>query len=277
MSARSFSSRAIFSSVFRRSAILSLAALLGATSARAVITPTIIPQAEMNKPALHEFVTGVIVTSLPGNMVTYGTGSVIAHPKVVLTCAHVSATNGQWLPAGNLRFTARHHAAAAPATGITFRGFYRYDTYSTAVRSRGSSSPDAYNWDMITGFAYTNFANGYAAGHWATGADAVLKDYNTWKKTTGYPVEKTKNFYQYRINSFLASFKQTLGAYYTLSGVTSYGGNSGGPVWAWHPASKNWYVAGVFVSSDRLSMMGVRIVDANGNALLNAAKKAAGG
>jgi hypothetical protein len=261
----------------RHGAIITLAALIGSGSAQAVITPVMVPVAEMRNPALHEAVTGPIVIYNGSKIASFGSGAAISHPKVLLTCAHVSVRNGQWIPAGSMRFTARYHAAATPATGVFMRGYYRYDNYSAAVRSRGMASHEAYNWDMIAGFAYVNFAGGLAAGHWSTGADIVLKNYNYWKKTTGYPVEKTKNFYQYRMPSFLGSFQQTYGAHFTINGVTSYGGNSGGPVWGWDPNQRNWFAAGVFVSSDRATMMGVRVLDANGTALLTAARRAVGG
>jgi V8-like Glu-specific endopeptidase len=272
-------SSSIFSAAprfFRHGAILTLATMLGASQAEAVIYPTLIPQAEMNRPAMQEAVTGVICIYDGNTISSLGSGAVVAHPKVVLTCAHISLRNGQWLPAGNLRFTARSHAQNTPTTGIFMRGYYKYDNYSSAVKARGNASNDAYNWDMIAGYAYQNFASGNAAGIWSTGADTVLKTASYTKKVTGYPYEKSKNFYQYRVNSFTGSFKQQLGAYYTITGATSYGGNSGGPVWAWDTKSRNWYAAGVFVSSDRATMMGVRALDANGVALLNAAKKAAG-
>lgn len=263
--------------VIRHGVLVTVAAVLGATSAHAIIYPQIIPQSEMNNPALAEAVTGVICVYSGGRVISIGSGSVIGHSKVLLTAAHMGMLNGQWLPAGNLRFTARNHTAAMPSSGIFLRGYYKYDNYSAAVKAYTNRSNAAYTWDMLAGYAYQNLARGYAAGFWNTGADTVLKDYNYWKKLTGYPFERTQNYYMYRTPFFQGSFRQVYGAYYMIDGAVSYGGNSGGPLWVWHPATRNWYVAGVFVSSNRISDMRVRVLDANGVALLNAAKRAVGG
>lgn len=240
----------------------------------ATLVPKPIPPAEFNRPAVAEYVTGVVrATDLRGWIGT-GSGAVVNHPKVLLTCAHVVYEAGAWLPTGNIRFTPHHHDWREPNNSIGLRTYYRFDSYSSAVRRYNNSSKYAYTNDIVAGVAYQNLADGYSVGHFNTGAGTVLTSRNYTKKTLGYPKEASRNFFMYRM-IFNGSFARTYGAYYNISGATTFGGNSGGPILGYSAAQRNWFVAGVVVSSNRRNNFGVRALDGDSNRMLAMARNLA--
>jgi subtilisin-like proprotein convertase family protein len=82
------------------------------------------------------------------------------------------------------------------------------------------------------------------------------------KKITGYPSGQYSSGdplnYRYRMHETVPfDHKATAGyeSYLEITGVTTYGGNSGGPIWGW--VNRRWAHAGVVVSSDSKTMVGV--------------------
>ena len=256
----------------RKTSVLGLTLLtLSATNASAVVTPDRMTNSNIVYEPTIVGVTGIVRRFEGGRAVSVSSAAVVSHPKVLLTCAHASYKNGLWVPAATLSFTAAHHAAGLPAAGIAPRGYFKFSGYASANNKGGMTLP-ALNMDMVAAYAYTNFAGGRYAGYWSSGATTVLTSNKYWKKCIGYPGAHFGNYFMYCCGPFIVPTQQVYGAYYKATGATTYGGNSGGPVFGYDQAGQNWYVAGVQLSSDNSTWMGIRALDADGIKMLNAAR-----
>ena len=77
-----------------------------------------------------------------------------------------------------------------------------------------------------------------------------------WKNITGYPSGQydSGDPGEYRLHetpNFTNPARVSFGPYLWINGVTSYGGNSGGPIWGW--TNNRWAHFGVVVSNELIS------------------------
>lgn len=254
----------------------------------AAIEPTVVPQGRETYEPLYY--TGVIETDVPyGNgtsWISVASGAVAGHPRMVLSCAHLNYTKGiGWHGAGSTRWFLHWNQSGKPsnlgATGLTLSGFYRFNGYASlteADRNSRSSSKKTFAQDYVVHYHVSqNTANGYFAPLWASGAELLAKP-SFMKKISGYPSGQYQSGdplnYRYRMHETVPFAKKatvSFGAYMHISGVTTYGGNSGGPIWGW--VNGRWAHAGVVVSSDSKTMCGVVANHPSGMSLIVSALK----
>jgi subtilisin-like proprotein convertase family protein len=243
----------------------------------AVIEPTVVPQgSETYEPRYY---TGVVESDIPyGNgtsWIAVASGAVAGHPRIVLGCAHLNYTKGiGWHGVGSTRWFLQWNRSGKPsnlnASGLTLSGFYRFDGYATlkeADLEDGKSSDQTFAKDYVVHYHVSqNTANGYFAPLLESGAEFLMPSKKVKasfrKKITGYPSSQYSSGdplnYRYRMHETVPfDNKATVGfdSYLEITGVTTYGGNSGGPIWGW--VNGRWAHAGVVVSGDAATMVGV--------------------
>lgn len=267
----------------RQSSLFRLASrgpiLLAAASASFIALPFVseayqpIPSSEFRNPELAEYVTGIAWNNRTNAI---GSGAVVSHPKVLLSCAHIVFDNARlaWPAANQIHFSHAHHSQQLSGRSVTLRTYVRFGSYASAVRRHTVRSLQAYHRDVVAGVSFSNLANGYALGHFGKTSSAALTNPSYAKKVLGYPTSVSKNGYMHRLN-FRGSFLKVHGGYYETKGVGSFGGNSGGPLLAYDPANRQWFVAGVVVSGLR-DVLGVRTLDSSTSSMLSKARRMAG-
>jgi Proprotein convertase P-domain len=241
----------------------------------AVIEPTVVPQgSELDDPLYY---TGAIETDVPyGNgtsWISVASGAVAGHPRMVLSCAHLNYEKKVgWFGVGSTRWFLQWNRSGKPsivgASGLTLSGFYRFDGYATlkeADPKEGKSSAQTFAKDYVVHYHVSqNTANGYFAPLLEAGADFLLSASTAKtsfiKKISGYPSDQYQSGdpsnYRYRMHEtvpFANKATQSYGPYMEISGVTIYGGNSGGPIWGW--VKGRWAHTGVVVSHDDAQTM----------------------
>lgn len=187
-----------------------------------------------------------------------GSAVIAKDPKLLFSCAHVLFQNGQW--ATIYTFSPGYHASFSPSGGIQPRGVRYFSSYASSVRNFGSTASRTYGLDFVVMYGYESF--GDAVGYWHDGG-AVLADANSSKRIVGYPatIEFTGvsgEFYQHSTDYFHDAADKLASAYYLFDNVSTGGGNSGGPVYAYSEGSD--YLAGILVSGTATSA-GVRVID----------------
>jgi subtilisin-like proprotein convertase family protein len=130
-----------------------------------------------------------------------------------------------------------------------------------------SSSNKTFSKDYVVHYHVSqNTANGYFAPLLEAGAAFLMPAKKVkasfLKKITGYPSDQYSSGdplkYRYRMHETVPfNNKATVGfdSYLNITGVTTYGGNSGGPIWGW--VNRRWAHAGVVVSSNGKTSVGV--------------------
>ena len=234
------------------------------------IEPRVVPQGSETYEPLYY--TGAIESDIPSGDGTtstaFASGAVAGHPRMVLSCAHLNYTKGiGWHGAGSTRWFLHWNQSGAPsrfgASGMTLSGFYRFDGYATfteADRKADAPSNKTFAKDYAVHYHVSqNTGNGYFAPLWQSGTEFLTKS-SSMKKISGYPSEQyyTGDFREYRMHEtvpFANRATVTSGPYLTINLVTTYGGNSGGPIWGW--VNGRWVHTGVVVSSDRRFSFGV--------------------
>lgn len=236
----------------------------------AVIEPTVVPQgSEVNDPLYY---TGAIETDVPyGNgtsWISVASGAVAGHPRIVLSCAHLNYEKGiGWFGAASTRWFLRWNRSAKPSNvgviGLTLSGFYRFDGYAPlkeADPEAHKSSYQTFSKDYVVHYHVSeNTADGYFAPLLEAGAEFLMSSGSVkapfLKKITGYPSDQYSSGdplnYRYRMHEtveFANKATARYGPYMEISGVTTYGGNSGGPIWGW--VKGRWAHTGVVVSGD---------------------------
>jgi subtilisin-like proprotein convertase family protein len=243
----------------------------------AVIEPTVVPQGNETYEPLYY--TGVVESDIPyrndSSWIAVASGAVAGHPRMVLSCAHLNYTKGiGWHGAGSTRWFLQWNRSGKPsnlnASGLTLSGFYRFDGYATLKEldlEEGKSSAQTFAKDYVVHYHVSqNTANGYFAPLLEAGATFLMPSKKVKasfrKKITGYPSGQYSSGdplnYRYRMHETVPfDNKATVGSdsYLEITGVTTYGGNSGGPIWGW--VNGRWAHAGVVVSGDAATMVGV--------------------
>jgi len=243
----------------------------------AVIEPTVVPQGSETYEPLYY--TGAIEIDIPyGNgtsWIAVASGAVAGHSRMVLSCAHLNYTKGiGWHGAGSTRWFLQWNQSGKPsilgASGLTLSGFYRFDGYATlkeADPEAKSSSNKTFSKDYVVHYHVSqNTANGYFAPLLEAGAAFLTPSKkvkaSSLKMITGYPSGQYLSGdplnYRYRMHETVPfGNKATVGfdSYLNITGVTTFGGNSGGPIWGW--VNRRWAHAGVVVSSDGKTSVGV--------------------
>ena len=254
----------------------------------AVIEPTVVPQGSENYEP--RYYTGVVENDVPyGNgtsWISVASGAVAGHPRMVLSCAHLNYEKRiGWYGVGSTRWFLQWNRSGKPsnlgASGLTLSGFYRFDGYASlieAIPDPGYYSTKAYAKDYVVHYHVSqNTANGYFAPLLEAGAAFLMPPKKvkstSLKKITGYPSDQYSSGdplnYRYRMHETVPfDNKATAGfeAYLKITGVTTYGGNSGGPIWGW--VNGRWAHAGVVVSSDDETMVGVAANHPSGMGLI---------
>jgi len=243
----------------------------------AVIEATVVPQgSEINDPLRY---TGAIETDVPNgdgtSWISVSSGAVAGHPRMVLSCAHLNYEKKiGWFGVGSTRWFLQWNQSGKPsivgASGLTLSGFYRFNGYASLIEALPGSeyySSGAFAKDYVVHYHVSqNTANGYFAPLLEAGADFLLSastaNTSFIKKISGYPSGQYSSGnpfnYRYRMHEtvpFNNKAAVSYGPFMEINGVTTYGGNSGGPIWGW--VKGRWAHTGVVVSSDRTTSVGV--------------------
>ena len=251
--------------------------LLQGTELFAVIEPTVVPQGSENYEPLYY--TGVIENDVPygdgTSWISVASGAVAGHPRMVLSCAHLNYKKRiGWYGVGSTRWFLQWNQSAKPsnvgATSLTLSGFYRFNGYASLIEalpgsenfSNGASAKDY----VVHYHVSRNTANGYFAPLLEAGANFLLSASSAKtsfiKKISGYPSGQYQSGdpsnYRYRMHETVPFQNKATVSFWphmNINGVTTYGGNSGGPIWGW--VKDRWAHTGVVVSSDSKTMVGV--------------------
>ena len=176
-----------------------------------------------------------------------GSGAVVRHPKIVISCAHVVHTPGQGYSKQNNYWIRQWHQTTRPPTsqGVLLRDFYEMVGYASAVTTSGVTSRNAFASDFVCHYSYSNLAGGGAAGYWPDGRVPLAG--NKQKYITGYRGELypqgTPTYKMQETGPFTSAYStRTYAEYMWNPKVFGGGGMSGGPVWV------DGFFAGVHVS-----------------------------
>lgn len=213
-----------------------------------------------------------------------GSGVVVHHPKIVLSCAHIVFFDefdalDPWL--GDVRWFWKYHESPQPSwtNGAPLRGYAKFAGYQFPASAIEVSSPAAFEWDVVAHFAYEDLAGGENAEGRPDGLAALLA--TGPKMFTGYPsglyAEDHPDWHKMHVTGpFPNPMTVERGAFLNLEGVAAIPGNSGGPMWA-QEGSASWRVAGVVVAGSAkihggsVNSVGVRAMDADAWALVTEA------
>lgn len=179
-----------------------------------------------------------------------GSAVVARDPRLLYTCAHVLYGDGIW--STDITFARGWNSASSPEPSqmVAVRGFRYYATYS------GGDRPANFAVDFAICYRTADTSFGPVVGVYEDGGGA-LRSASTAKLVLGYPASLDYNdargyYYQHRTGPFLARLTKSSGSYHTISGVTTGGGNSGGPVLA--NDAGTYRLAGILVSGSIVSM-----------------------
>jgi len=205
-----------------------------------------------------------------------GSGAVVKHPKVVLSCAHLVYDESSFMYSDDNYWFWRLNSNVAPSnsSGVVLRGFYYFSGYASAAH--GSDSSKAFAADFVCHYSYVNLAGGGYGGFWNDGQ--VAMESSASKIVSGYPARENdiqSNPYKYTMyatgptsNSFKAV---DYIEYMEAVGLSCWKGMSGGPVWVRNSNGK-FAFAGVCVSGRSFPVtLGARVVDANAWSLVDLA------
>ena len=224
-----------------RSAVLPLLAGLSLTpTAFGQIYPK--PESAAQLASAPSQSTGIVVSKI-GSGYYRGSGAVARHGKLIYSCGHMIASNGVW--ASELYFLPAWNSANIPALAQmkSVRGYKKYTEY------QGPSNNLAFSRDFIVGYDATN-TFGTPLQTFVDGAGQLLSP-NTTKLIAGYPATidytgAAGGAYQYYTGTFTAPMFSVLPTYLNINGVSTGGGNSGGPVFV--SDNGTFKIAGVLIS-----------------------------
>lgn len=236
-----------------------------------------------------------------------GSASMVAE-GVFATAAHVIYDEKAmaWEPVGDVSYYPRYNRityglpVGSPYSPVAFM---RWTSYSSRVEDDGTgdgfSSIDTFNIDFAVGYIGSEVEDEAVLAHPEVsvdpeGAVGILRDQRD-KMIVGYPTDseyigRSERGLMHRTppgNYFcwwdgLTDFPNTWRdsehfwvATYDFEGVTTYGGNSGGPIYARDDAGE-WIMAGVVVGSDSNEGVLIRGIDTAAWQLIEAAVEARG-
>lgn len=222
------------------------------------------------KPELYDTSTGYLESRVRG--VWYrGSGVIARDPKLVYSCCHLFYENGVW--ATEYEFYPGYHGPNPPATGggISPRGFHYFSNYAARADASNGESEMSFASDFTVLFGLEPF--GPAVAWWRDGAAALTS--SRAKRIVGYPEEiefsRAPGFsYQHATDWFRKSAWQTYGDYFSFDGVSTGGGNSGGPIFVEDDAANPKSLAGILVSGSA-STAGVYALNPSSNSMASAA------
>jgi hypothetical protein len=228
---------------------------------------------------------------------SWGSGVVVEHPRVVLSCAHVVYEDfyRQWTSGARWYRAYNGDTIPDPVTSQSLNGYFYWRSYASAsqaaLRASDRNFPRAvaamFNLDAIAYFSYADDLGGGEQARVLTDGAARLGA-NTTKWITGYPGGRYSEGdpREYRLhltggfNSPLLPEFRPLKNYVTSYYVAETGsGNSGGPVWTTDtdgvPAVAGILVSGAEQATDNDSWIGVHATSAQSRALVSAAVRTA--
>jgi hypothetical protein len=237
--------------------------LLGWQQGWAVIEPEVVPAGDETYDPLYY--TGGLEVDFLGSTY-FASGAVAGHPRIVIGCAHLNYERGVgWLENGTTRWFHMWNRDGKPKSlgerGLTLSGFYKFSGYAESAESDPEprfSRAATFSKDYVIHYhAGANTADGHFAPLMEESGPFLLANSTArkpiFKMISGYPSDQYESgdVGEYRMHqtvSFTNQGRVMHGPYLWISGVTSYGGNSGGPLWGW--TNGVWGHAGVLVSSD---------------------------
>lgn len=220
-----------------------------------------------------------------------GSASLIGN-GIVATAAHVIYDEAlfQFLPISEIKYYPRYHRGATTPPGstvftpvATFQWTSYYDTRKENDESGpGLSTPDTFNVDYAVAYFSSGINNDIINLHAEVNVDkenevGILRDRRT-KMHVGYPSDSTyiplsesglmhstapDNYFCWWGGLEGIEERDSDGlwiAIYDFDGVTSYGGASGGPIYALDDLG-NWVMSGMVVGSNGSTGMLVRGID----------------
>jgi len=266
--------------------LATLSALLSCLPCRAVETPQPVP-------AGGEAVAPYALTGAVATYESYGSGVVAAHPRVMLSCAHVAfslyylawMSGAEFFPAWN------QGSEPPPGTGALLSGYYYWRSYASAAatterlyaagRDTLAAEVREFSQDFV---AYFHHSRDLAGGNYARvlgDGVSLLANGKYTKIITGYPSGNYLpgdpdefRMHQTVFTDALRPETKVSRRYLTAYEVAETGsGNSGGPVWV---ETGGLAVAGVLVSGQEKpeyeqSMVGVHAVSPEGWRLIQSA------
>ena len=251
---------------------------LGYCASWAVIVPEVVPAGDETYDPLYY--TGGIEVDYRGSTY-FASGAVAGHPRMVIGCAHLNYEEGiGLLGAGTSRWFHMWNRDGMPKnlgeSGLTLSGYYYFSGYGTYADQYGSNDKATFSKDYVIHYhAAANTANGYFAPLMEESSSFLLatsrRKKPIWKMISGYPSAQYNpgDSGKYRMHetvSFTNKGRVRFRPYLWISGVTSYGGNSGGPLWGW--INGVWSHSGVLVSSDSRTFAGYVANHAAGRELI---------
>lgn len=224
-----------------RSVVFPLLAGLALTPAAfAQIHPVAETASQLATPASQS--TGIVVSKI-GTGYYRGSGAVARHGQLIYSCGHMIASNGVW--ASELYFLRAWNSSSLPALSQmkAVRGYKKYADY------QGPSGNLAFSQDFIVGYDATN-TFGTPLPTFVDGA-SQLRTAGTSKLIVGYPAKidytgAAGGAFQYYTGPFTAAMYSVYPTYLNISGVSTGGGNSGGPVFVSDNGTQK--IAGVLIS-----------------------------
>jgi hypothetical protein len=224
-------------------------------------------------------VTGLLITEAGE-----GSGAIVEHPRVVVSCAHVVFDDRLWSAAAGWThenfFYRGWNGEGFPTeeTGRRLRGYVKWNSYASMVLRRGGDSPQAFREDFVVYYSLRDLFEGGLPVRAARAVPAL----RSWtdKIISGYPggLYEIGDPLEYRLHS-TGIFDDALGVesgrYLGADGPSTGPGNSGGPVWV--REGGDWKLGGVLVSGseralgDKFDSIGVVGLDTQANRLFDAA------
>jgi hypothetical protein len=230
-------------------------------------------------------------TGLVYSEVGQGSGAIVRHPRIVLSCAHVvfddylGSSSSGWTNQNDFTLAWNGDTEPRAEDATPLRGYTRFARY--AETSLNPKQYDlAFSEDFVAHFSYFNLTDTAPAAYWPDGVKALTS--RDFKRITGYPagLYEDGDPLQYRLHStpeFPNKLSVELGRYLGAVGPSTGSGNSGGPVWVYDLKAREWKFAGVLVSGleqsqgDPADEIGVVGADRGAWSLVTAAIQASGG
>ncbi|RYD62588.1 MAG: hypothetical protein EOP84_34460, partial [Verrucomicrobiaceae bacterium] len=178
-----------------------------------------------------------------------GSGSVIRHPKIVVSCAHVVHDESDWISASSCTWSRAFSGSTPPASSqrMPLSGYYSFQGYQSTRANFGVTHPSTFNLDLVTFWAYENTAGGGYGGSVLDGITAIRSSIP--KMFTGYPAYPNDpshtgpaRYAMWKAGPFSSRYVAASGRYHLNDSAAAYGGVSGGPLWV--QTGGGWYQAG---------------------------------
>ena len=261
------------------------------SGAQPVVLPSFSNVIDPTTPALPYAFVGQIRSDV-------GTSSgFVVENNVVATAGHVVFDDGSLSYVTGLQWLFQRYSGTYEPIPQIPQGFYVMDGYAAqrmAEATPGVSSETSQNLDAAALYFSAPAGNGGYSGYLASDSspNEFLTSSNS-KMLVGYPVNGITSSEQGQMfvtGPVTASFSQDLGyddstnpntsgtqvQVYTTSGLTSVGGNSGGPLWCVQYSDGNYYPAAIYLGGTA-EQTSVRAIDSNVIALFYSAEVSGSG